>query len=255
LAEDEIHRLLSEDPAQAVARVPALIQSSAPDQLPALAAAILELYAVRLARFADGAASCAQAVARFHDTPSEDLDRVHAVLLLLSGDVDGAETVLAQFGPRRPSHEAWATAHAALATATHGRLEEAVQWLQRAASLAFAVPDGDPSVREVARVSNDLAERLEQQAERTAVEVTLLRAASQYARVYWERAGTWREVAGAELRLSKTALALGEWLGAVAHAEACIVILRGNGASETEITEADGAYRLAKASLSTAPSP
>jgi hypothetical protein len=177
------------------------------------------------------------------------------VQLLLSGVAVCDVADCAPYAPRRPSQEAWATAHAALATATHGRLEEAVQWLQRAASLAFAVPDGDASVREVARVSNDLAERLEQQAERTPVEVTLLRAASQYARVYWERAGTWREVAGAELRLSKTALALGEWVGAVAHAEACIVLLRGNGATETEITEADGAYRLAKASLATPPSP
>ena len=208
-------------------RLRAEVESVPLERLPALAAEIFEALALRRPEFAEGEA-LARRLAHSAETPGGDdlVDLVWASFLLLTGDAEAAEGVFAQYGARRASLEARTDAKVALAYATHGRPEDSLRWLQRAASFAFGVPDGDPAVLVVAQIADTLAERCEASDANGSADQNLLRAAAHFGRVGWERAGTWRDVLRAELRLASAVPAMGA-VGATPGAAGVVVVSAG----------------------------
>jgi hypothetical protein len=245
--EDEFQRAWSEhgaDPGGVADRLEQLADRITPTEVPKLAQLVVHVLGEHLAEYQRGRRLIARMselgrVAADGATSSiEALDRSLAVFALCDGELAEADALFAGFGSRRPSQEAWALALAAGAVSVHGRLEEASQWLARAATLAHRLPNGDPAVRAVAATANNVAVTLEGRQDRTPQEVSLLRSAAQVARIAWERAGTWLEVERAEYRLAATSLSLGEPHAAVAHAEACLLVCLGNEAPAYELAYA-----------------
>ncbi|MEQ1566839.1 MAG: hypothetical protein ABMA64_14450 [Myxococcota bacterium] len=249
MSDEEIHRAWSDhgdDPSGVAERLAFLVEELDVEHTSKVALLIVHVVGEHLGQFERGLAMVDRLAHRARSATdggglvltSEAIDRALALFRLCVGDTEGVEALLAQFGSRRQGQEAWIYALAAGAVSAHGRIDDAVGWLQRAASLAFSVPDSDPAVRVLATVSHDVACRFEVLSNPESGEATLLRTASQFARVFWERGGTWLEVERAEHRLARTCLALNERMGAVAHAEACVALCRANAAPEAELRAA-----------------
>jgi hypothetical protein len=244
--EDEVQRAWGEAQARPEAvleRLPEIIDRAMPGELGRIARLIVYVAAIRLGRFADGfrLTTRLQEHGRVStdggSIPSEGeaVDRAHAVFLLLTGDLAGFEGVLGQLGFRRPSQEAQVLAAAATAMGLHASSSQAGEWLMRAASLSFGVADTDPAVRAVAEAGETLADALLASLSRMDPQNSLLRTSSMFARIAWERSGSWREVQLAEYRQAVTHLVLGEPLGAVAHAEACLAVCESHAAGADEL--------------------
>lgn len=111
--------------------------------------------------------------------------------------------------------------------------------LDEALALAEAnpLPAGSPALRALAVAGNTIAAGLEQRAERDDAQRSLMLAAAQVGRSYWEKAGGWLEVERAEHRLAHSWLKAG---GADAadrarwHAQECLRIVEANQAPALE---------------------
>ncbi|MEQ1569767.1 MAG: hypothetical protein ABMA64_29295 [Myxococcota bacterium] len=110
----------------------------------------------------------------------------------------------------------------------------ATELLQEAVAGAAQLADADPAVRTVAANANNLAAALEEQPSRDDAGRALMIAAAIAARTTWERAGTWLEVARAEMRLAKTWLAAGEPATARVHADAALASVEAHGAGPAD---------------------
>ena len=91
-----------------------------------------------------------------------------------------------------------------------------------------ALPDTDPCTRALAASGNNLAATLEEKAERSAEERSLMILAAQTARRYWAIAGGWLETERAEYRLAMTWLKAGDPALARQHAQNCLQIVEKN---------------------------
>ncbi|MDP2006901.1 MAG: hypothetical protein Q8K45_14585 [Rubrivivax sp.] len=101
--------------------------------------------------------------------------------------------------------------------------------LEEAAAAATALPDTDPAVRAVAVAGNNMASTLEDLPVRSEAERALMIAAASTARLFWARAGTWRETERADYRLAKTWLQAGDATQALHHARLCLDTVQAHG--------------------------
>ena len=92
-------------------------------------------------------------------------------------------------------------------------------------ALAAALPASDPAPRSIAASANGIAGTLEEKPARTGSETTLMLAAAEAARRFWEIAGTWLEVERAEYRLAMSCTQAGQLERARGHAQQCLAIV------------------------------
>ncbi|MGL0938555.1 hypothetical protein [Vibrio vulnificus] len=102
------------------------------------------------------------------------------------------------------------------------QMEEAILFLQQAAS--FAAPSQVVLHRILAIASNNLACQLEEQAQRTEQEKHAMLWAARQALDSWKIAGGWKEEERAEYRFAKSYLAAGDASSALGHATRCLNI-------------------------------
>jgi hypothetical protein len=230
----------AEAPERVAAALPDLVARAAPEQRERLAALLFHVLVEHLDRGDEARALLDELLG---PVPPEGVDlpqwwvRCRAALHLLAAEQDEATRLIRAASGEPPdgrsmaaATEAWACALAAGASAERGRIGEAGDRMKQAASLAFSLRDQEPALRAIAATANNLAAKLEVADLRAPRVAEVLRAASTLARVAWERAGTWRNVAWAEYRHALTGLALDEPYGAVTRAEACRAICEANGA-------------------------
>lgn len=91
-----------------------------------------------------------------------------------------------------------------------------------------------PAARALAISGNNLAAELEEKAEQSPEEKSLMIEAAKAGRKYWEIAGTWVEVERAEYRLAMSYLKAGELEKSLTHARLCESICVENQADEFE---------------------
>jgi len=130
---------------------------------------------------------------------------------------------------------AHAHAVAASAVAAQHHLSAAIGHYRTARAAAVSgLPDGDPALRALAVVSNNLAATLEETNPRSVDETASMLDAAAASREYWARAGGWVEVERAEYMLAKCHLAAGDAASALRHARECNAICERNDADAFE---------------------
>lgn len=196
-------------------------------EVPAVVALLVHVGAEHLRRDADVSAALDAVERRFAGNPA-----VARARLALAAVADGSIGVLSALSPE---DEARAASVVAGLAGDRGLDALAAAAVARMTQLAGKLPSSGDALRAVASAGNNLAVVLEQRASRTPEADGALRAAALLARTTWERAGTWVEVERAEYRLAMTHLALGDPQAAVAHAETCLAMCRGNGGDPGEL--------------------
>jgi tetratricopeptide (TPR) repeat protein len=127
-----------------------------------------------------------------------------------------------------PSDQIRILAGTASALANLGGIKLAFSYLIRAQELSKVVVKEDPANRALAVAGNNIACNFEEKDERNALEEDMMILAAKMARVYWEKAGTWKEVERAEYRLAHTYLKAKQLDKAMTHAQACLKIVGQN---------------------------
>lgn len=89
---------------------------------------------------------------------------------------------------------------------------------QAVASANEDLPTGDPALRALAVMGNNLASTLEEKSDLSSSERELMISAAKVARKFWELAGTWREVLWAEYRLACSYLKAADFKQSRSHA-------------------------------------
>jgi hypothetical protein len=113
-------------------------------------------------------------------------------------------------------------ATAAAAVLGQKQVARAGQLFREAAALGGALQPGDPGNRALAVAGNNLASELCEQENLSADATALMLLAADTGRKYWERAGTWLNVARAEWRVAVCRLKAGDAGGAATHARLCL---------------------------------
>jgi hypothetical protein len=196
-------------------------------EVPGVVGLIVHVGAEHLRRDGEVSAALDAVERRFPGTPAVARSR-----LALAAVADGS---IGALGALSPEDEARALAVVSGLAGDRGLDALASAVVGRMTQLSGKLPAGGDAVRAVAAAGNNLACVLELREARTAEADATLRAAALLARTTWERAGTWVEVERAEYRLAMTHLALGDPQAAVAHAETCLAICRGNGGDPGEL--------------------
>lgn len=163
------------------------------------------------------------------------LQRFMASLRLASGSADAADRADAH-AALSPSDRIRITAMAAASLAEHNSTR-ALQLFNDALAQdqSAALPDTDPCKRALAIGGNGLAGTLEEKADRSAEERSLMILAAQTARHYWAIAGGWLETERAEYRLAMTWLQAGDLAQARLHAQRCLDIVEAHGSVALEV--------------------
>lgn len=232
-----------DDPDGVMKRFPegiALIEQA--DQLAALSNLITHVSGEHLGQWGEGRNLLAKLCRHdLYDPASPASKQIHlskATLYYASGDLSDYEAELDKSrveGEHEHSGRVRALAGAAGAFTGQKRTAEAIATFNEALELAAYDPGSDdPAARALATTGNNLALELEELAERTAEETTLMKLAAATARTYWERAGTWINVKIAEVRLAITHLKAGEPDVALVHARRALELCDTNDAGDDQ---------------------
>ncbi len=219
-----------------------------------LAGLIVHVSGEHLGRWDDGLALVerAQTAAQIEagSKESASLNRSRAILHLGAGRLPEFEQCLADgasgdFPPASDRIRVLATAASALAG--QKRVDEAIQRFEEALALAeYGPTKDDPAARALAITGNNLASDLEERAERTPAETSLMKTAALTGRKYWGLVGTWMNVERAECQLAWAYIAAGEPQQAAGHAAACLAICQAHGADPAELFFAHQAVATAQ---------
>lgn len=129
----------------------------------------------------------------------------------------------------------WALSIGSTVFGDRGDIAGAIAALRQALTLADAgLADGSQAFRALAAGANNLAELLEQKADRSADEKAAMVEAARAALANWRVAGGWLEHERAEYRLAASLLMAGEASAAAEAAERCIAICQANDAPAFE---------------------
>ena len=182
-----------------------------PSHLASLSALIVHVAGEHLGRWQDGLQLLDHLTRHAsHDESSPEGKTVWRSMAILShcaGDEEGqaAQAARGRSAASEASDEIRLLAVATSALAARGRSAEALVDFTRALELAAYGPGADdPAARSLAVSGNNLACTLEETKERSEEESSLMLAAAEAARKYWEIVGTWLEVERAEYRLAMT---------------------------------------------------
>ncbi len=194
---------------------------------------LVHVYGEHLGQWQQGVgllASLRQQLACVPDAAATDaLQKAVATLRYASGDATALE------GLERPLR-ASALATAASAFAGRSEMARAIAAFTEALRTAeLGLPEGSPSVRDLAVASNNLATTLEEKANRQPSETTAMLLAAHAALKYWKLAGTWLEEERAEYRLARSLLQAGQADAAVEPAQRCVDVCSRNGAPAFEL--------------------
>ena len=163
------------------------------------------------------------------DAARTTLQKAVATLRYAGGDASALEGL---DQPQRAS--ALATAASALA----GRQEMARAIAAFAEALRIAelgIPEGSPTVRDIAVTANNLAAMWEAKSDRQPSETTAMLLAAHAALKYWKLTGTWLEEERAEYRLARSLLQAGQADAAIAPAQRCVDVCLRNSAPAFEL--------------------
>lgn len=183
---------------------------------------VTHVYGEHLARYTDGVTL----LERLRDVPAGDgsaeaeaaLARGIAVLRFCGGDA----SVLGTLGH---ADRIVVLATASSAFAEQKAYRRAIEAYAEALTLVRSgVPEGSPALRALAVGGNNLAAALEEKPDRDAPETRGMLIAAQGGLDCWRRAGTWLEEQRAELRVSSSRRAAGDYDGAIRHAERCLAL-------------------------------
>nr|WP_315488849.1 hypothetical protein [uncultured Rhodoferax sp.] len=131
-----------------------------------------------------------------------------------------------------------ASALATAASALAGRQEMARAIAAFAEALRIAelgLPEGSPTVRDIAVTANNLAAMWEAKSDRQPSETTAMLLAAHAALKYWKLTGTWLEEERAEYRLARSLLQAGQADAAIAPAQRCVDVCLRNSAPAFEL--------------------
>lgn len=194
-----------------------------PAQVGAYAALVTHVYGVHLADWERGA----QVLAALRQSPGYDaspqaegpIARSLAALALAGGD----ETAAAGL-PAPDRIAAFASASSALLD--RSQLARAIDCYGRALDLVATtpLPDGAPAIRHLAVGGNNLAQTLEDHADRTPAQTAAMLRAAGAALANWQRCGGWLEHERAEYRVARSHLRAGQAAEALAAAQRCVRI-------------------------------
>lgn len=109
-----------------------------------------------------------------------------------------------------------------------GGLKTGELFLKKASVLAEGFEPSDPANMTLAMNANNVASSLEEKSDRSAEEAVVMIDAAKMARVFWEKAGTWKEVERAEYRLGQSYLQAQQFDLALKHADLCLKIVNEN---------------------------
>ena len=244
--ESFLHQGWSDHAEQAAAvadRFPAGIQLiEKNEQIPQLAQLITHVMGEHLGRWANGIELLQSLKKSAHFQAGSEsefaLHRAVAILQVASGRASPADL------PASDQVRVLATAASALSG--QGQTARAQELFQQALHSASALGTKDPANRALAVTGNNLANALEEKADRTSDDTELMILAARSARKYWEIAGTWLETERAEYRLVKTYLAAGNPQAALEHAQHCLRLSRDNQAPAMELFFANEALALSE---------
>jgi len=109
-----------------------------------------------------------------------------------------------------------------------GGLKSGENLFNQAVTKASSLEQSDPAFSSLAVSANNIASKLEDKAARSEIETSLMLKAAKTARVFWEKAGTWKEVERAEYRLAHSYLKAEQFDMALKHADLCLEIVAEN---------------------------
>ena len=230
------------EPEKVLAEGRALIGSAGDGTLVPLGRLLFHVAAEHLGRFGDAAAVLAELRGRPSCLPGSPEERT-LWRFASAAHVCAGETALAQdaeahasAGNLRPPESERGAIHALAAAAFLGqkRAAEASAHFEKALYCAHYGPEkDDPLSRALAVTGNNLACELEVRPSRSPEEDRLMLTAAEAARRYWEVAGNWSHVEGAEYRLAMTCVALKQGGRALEHARAALALCDANEADAT----------------------
>jgi hypothetical protein len=121
------------------------------------------------------------------------------------------------------------------ALASQNELERAGEYLKQAQLIGQNITDNsDPAIRSLAITGWNLACALEEKEELKKDEIELMKLAAHTTRIYWEKAGDWKDTEQSEYRLASSYLKANEIKSALKHAELCFRIVEENKADSYE---------------------
>lgn len=126
------------------------------------------------------------------------------------------------------SDQARIFASTASALISIGGVKAGEKFIKKAADLATDLENTDTAQTTIAINANNIASTLESKIPRTETETSLMIFAAKTARVFWEKAGTWKEVERAEYRLAHSYLKAEQYDLALEHADLCMKIVNEN---------------------------
>lgn len=234
----------AKDPAGVLGRLAdALPLVTEPGHVPAFAALAAHVAGEHLGRYDDGLALLDRLAARDVAAPASPeakvVRRQQAALQLAAGRrgaSDRLEAAARVPGQTLASSRIRVAAFASAMLAGQGRPDAAGALLDEALGLAAdALPSGaDPAARALAVTGNNMACALEEKADRTPAETSLMVRAAAAGLRWWSVAGTWLETERAHYRLAASLRKAGRAAEAVVHARACLRIVEANGGDPFE---------------------
>ncbi len=134
------------------------------------------------------------------------------------------------------SDQARILAMAASALAFNNQAKRAADYIELACQIAKSKLDkSDPANKSLAIAGNNLASSLEEKESLTHEETKLMVQAAYVGRIFWELAGTWKEVERAEYRVARSFLKADILDKAFLHAEKCLEIVAANNNEPLEV--------------------
>jgi hypothetical protein len=134
-----------------------------------------------------------------------------------------------------PSDQARILATTASALCSLGGIRLSESYLVRAENIVSELLNDDPAIKSLAMTGNNMASALEGKTDRNENETKLMIKAAKLGRIFWEKAGTWKEVERAEYRLAQTYLKSNNIELAFDHAKKCLAIVEANNNEPLEL--------------------
>jgi hypothetical protein len=163
------------------------------------------------------------------DAARTTLQKAVATLRYAGGDASALEGL-------DQAQRASALATAASAFAGRQMMARAIAAFTEALRIAeLGLPEGSPTVRDMAVTANNLAAMWEAKSDRQPSETTAMLLAAHAALKYWKLTGTWLEEERAEYRLVRSLLQAGQADAAIAPAQRCVDVCLRNSAPAFEL--------------------
>lgn len=201
------------------------------EQIPLLAHLTAHVLGEHLAQWEQGLQSLAALKTNPHFVPNTEsewsIQRLMASLQLSSGH-------LSSLNGFSTSDQIRILTVSSSALCEQKEIAKAIEYFNKALSLASSLGKKDPANRALAVAGNNLAATLEEKEHLNDNEKKLMLLAAQTGRTYWEIAGTWLQVERAEYRFAMSCLKACDFASALQHANLCLQICSENSAPALE---------------------